>query len=88
MRSQLVLEKLNPELIHMKGSKNIVADAFSRLNKIDNLNNNNDSNNDNNNNNKVEPTLESLCASLALNKEDILRPDRIKTSYYEIPTKG
>ena len=36
---QLLLEKFSPELIYMKGPKKTVADAFSRLDKIDNLNN-------------------------------------------------
>ena len=47
MRWQLILEELSPELIYIKGSKNIIVDALSRLDKIDSLNNNN-------NNNKVE----------------------------------
>ena len=37
MRWQLILEEFSPELIYIKGSKNIVADALSRLDKIDNL---------------------------------------------------
>ena len=38
MRWRLILEEFSPELIYIKGSKNIVADALSRLDKIDNLN--------------------------------------------------
>ena len=52
---------------YIKGSKNIVADALSRLDEIDNLNN---LNNTNSYNNKVEPTLESLSENFILNKED------------------
>ena len=33
MRSGQILEEFNPELIYIKGSKNILADAFSRLDK-------------------------------------------------------
>ena len=39
MRWRLILEELSLELIYIKGSKCIVADALSRLDKIDNLNN-------------------------------------------------
>ena len=74
------------KLIYIKGSKNNVADALSRLDKIDlNKNNNNYNNNSNNgdnndnNNNKVESSLESLCENFALNKEDNLHPTRFKT---------
>ena len=38
MRFRLILEELSPELIYNKGSTNIVADALSYLDKIDNLN--------------------------------------------------
>ena len=31
MRWRLLLEEFGPELVHIKGSKNIVADALSRL---------------------------------------------------------
>ena len=77
MRWQLILEELSPELIYIKGSKNIVADALSRLDKIDNLNNNSSKND--NIINKVEPTLESLSEHFALNKEDVLHPTSFKT---------
>ena len=73
MRWQLILEEFSPELIYSKGSTNIVADALSPLNKIDNVNNTNF------NNNKVEPTLKSLSENFALNKEDILHPTSFKT---------
>ena len=78
MRWRLTLEKLTPQLIYIKGSKNTVADALSRLDKIDNLNNTRSSN-DYNNNNKVEPTLESLSKHFALSKEDILHLTSFKT---------
>ena len=42
--------EFSPELIDMKGSKNIVAYALSRIDKIDNLDTTNP------NNNKVERT--------------------------------
>ena len=77
MRWRLILEEFSPELIYIKGSKNIVADALSRLDKIDNVNNT--SSNNTNNNNKVEPTLESLSEHFALNKEDVLHPTSFKT---------
>ena len=54
MRWRLTLEEVSPELIYIKGSKNIVADALSSLDKKGNINN------ANSNNNKVEPFLESL----------------------------
>ena len=50
MRWKLILEEFSPELIYIKGSKNIVADALCRLNNRKKLENNN------NDNNKVEPT--------------------------------
>ena len=59
----------------MKGSKNI-ADALSRLDKIDNLNG---KYTNFNNNNKVEPSLESWSEIFALNKEDVLNPTSFKT---------
>ena len=82
MRWQLILEEFSPELIHINGCKNIVADALSRLDKIHNLNNTNSNNND------VEPTLESLRVNLTFNKEDILHPTSLKTIIAEFLTKG
>ena len=35
MRWRLILEKYNPELIYIKGSKNILPDALSRLDIVD-----------------------------------------------------
>ena len=65
MRWRLILEELSLEIIYIKGSKNIVADALSCLEKINNLNNTST----NFYNNKVQPTLESLSENFALNKE-------------------
>ena len=70
----LILEDFSPELIYIKGSKTIVADALSRLVRIYNVNNNN-------NNNYIEPTLESLSENFALNKEDILHPTTSNTIF-------
>ena len=54
MRWRLILEEYIMELIHSKGSKNVVSDALSRLDKIDNLN-------------AIKyPTLESLSENFAL----------------------
>ena len=53
MRRRLILEEITSELIYIKGSKIIVADALNCLDKIDYLN-------FSNNNNKIEPILESL----------------------------
>ena len=54
-----------------KGSKDIVADAVSCLDKIDYLNN---ANSNSNSNNKVEPTLESLSENFVLNKKIFFTP--------------
>ena len=66
MRWQLLLKDISPELFYIKGCKNIVADALSRLDKIDNLKTDEYS--------KVEPTLESLSENFALNNKGISRP--------------
>ena len=71
MKWRLILEEFSPELIYIKGSKNIVADAFSHLDRIDNVNNEN-------NDNKVEPTWESLSANFTLNNKNILHPTNFK----------
>ena len=44
MKWQLIIEEFSSELMRVKGSKNIVADALSRLDKKDNKNKNNDYN--------------------------------------------
>ena len=35
MLSRLIIEEYSPELINIRGSKNIAAGAFSRLDKVD-----------------------------------------------------
>ena len=71
---RLILEEISPKQFCIKGSKYIVADVLSRLDKIDNINNSNS-----NSNNKVVPTLESLSEHFAFNKEDVLHPTSVKT---------
>ena len=71
MRMRLILEEYSPELIYIKGSENIVADALSHLDKIDNVNNEN--------NNKIESSLESLREHFAFKNENILHPTNFKT---------
>ena len=75
MRWRLILEEFSPEPIYIKGSKNIVADALSCLDKIDYLNKSSNKTNYN----KVESTLESQSENFALNKEDVLHPISFKT---------
>ena len=41
MRRQLILDEIGSELIYIKGSKNIIADALCRLNKKDYVENTN-----------------------------------------------
>ena len=57
MRWRLILEEFSPELIYIKGSKNIVADALSRLDNIENLYKSNTTSNNNNNKVKVKTLL-------------------------------
>ena len=73
MRWRLIVEEFSQQLIYIKCTKNISADALSHLDKKDDLNNNNS-----NKTNKVEPTLESLSENFALKKEDILHPSVLK----------
>ena len=75
MRWRLIIEEFSPALFYIKGSNNIVADALSRLDKIDYPNKSSNESK----NNKVEPTLESLSENFALNKEDVLHPTSFKT---------
>ena len=74
MRQQPILEKFSPELIYIKGFKNIIADGLNHLDKIDQLNYTNSINS-----NEAYPTLESLSENFALNKEDIHLPASFKT---------
>ena len=71
MRWRLILKESIPELIYIKGSKNIVADAFSCWDLINNVNNLY--------NNKVKPTLESLSENISLKEEDVFHPTGFKT---------
>ena len=61
MRWRLILEEYNPELIYKQGSKNITANALSRLDIVDN-------------NNPIKPDMSSLVEHFALKKEDVLHP--------------
>ena len=63
MRWMLILEEYNPELICAQGSKNIVADALSRLDT----------------NNPIKPNMSSLAGHFSLEKEDVLHPVNYKT---------
>ena len=54
MRWRLIVEEFSPKLICIKGSKNIVADNCSRLDKIDNRNDN-----------KVKPIFDILVKYFA-----------------------
>ena len=74
MRWQLIQEEFSPELIDIKGSKDIVADALSRLDKIEKLNNTYS-----NYNNKVNATLQRLSENFASNNKDDLHPTSFKT---------
>ena len=67
MRKGLIVEELSLELIDIKSSKNIVADALSCLDKTDNENH------------KIEPSLDSLSENFALNREDVLHPTGFET---------
>ena len=48
MRWRLILEEYNPEIICIKGSKNVAADALSRLDIVDT-------------NNPIKPNIPSLA---------------------------
>ena len=66
MRWRLILEEHNPELIYIQGSKNIAADALSRLGIVDT-------------NNPTEPNMSLLVKHFSLEKEDVLHPVNYKT---------
>ena len=80
MRWRLTLEEFSPELIYIKGSINIVADALSCRDEIDNLNSNKD--------NKVEATLESPSENCALSTQDVLHPTCFRKSVRTIPSNN
>ena len=77
MRWLLILEEFtSPELIYIKGSKNIVADALICIDKIDNPNKSSTNSKDNK---KIESILDSLSENFFFNKEDVLHPTSFKT---------
>ena len=53
MKWWLILEEYNPELIYIQDSKNITADALSRLDIVDT-------------NNLIKPNMSSLAAHFSL----------------------
>ena len=67
MRWRLILEEYNPELVSIQGSKNIVADALSRLDIVCT-------------NNPIKPNMSSLAELFSLEKEDVLHPVNYKTN--------
>ena len=67
MRWRHILEEYDPELIYKKGSKNITADAFSRLDKVDTKN-------------PIKPNMSSLAEHFSLEKDDIIHPINYKTT--------
>ena len=74
MVCKVILKVLSPELICVNGSKHIVADALSRLDKRVNINNFN-----NYSNNKVESASNSVSENFASNNEDSLHPTSFKS---------
>ena len=61
IRWRLILEEYNPKLNNVKASKNVAADALSRLGKVDT-------------NNRRKTNMSSLVEYYSLEKEDILNP--------------
>ena len=66
MRWRLILEEYNPELIYIQGSKNITANALSRLDVVGT-------------NNPIQLYMSSLAKQFSLEKEDVLHPVNYKT---------
>ena len=66
MRWRLILEEYNPEIIYIQGSKNIVADALSRLDIVDTKI-------------PIKPNMSLLAEHFCLEKEDVLYPVNHKT---------
>ena len=58
MRWRLILEEYNPDLIYNQDSKNIAADALSRLDTVDI-------------NNPIKPNMSAFAAHFSLEKEDV-----------------
>ena len=66
MKWRFFLEEYNSELIYIRGSKNIAADALSRLDIVDT-------------NNPIKPNMSSLAEHFSLEKEDGLQTLNYKT---------
>ena len=66
MRWRLILEEYSPELIYIQGSKNIAADALSRLDIVDTPN-------------PVKNNIKSVNEHYGLEDEDISHPTNYKT---------
>ena len=66
MRWRLILEEYSPELIYIQGSKNIAADALSRLDIVDTPN-------------PVKNNFKSINEHYGLENEDISHPTNYKT---------
>ena len=64
-RWRLILEVYNLELIYIQGSKNIAADALSRLDEVDT-------------NNPIKPNMSSLVEHFPSEIEDVLHPVNYK----------
>jgi len=58
LRWRLVLEEFSPELVYIKGENNVIADALSRLDKVDSKK-------------EKKPKLEKLAELYALDDEDL-----------------
>ena len=68
MRWRLILEEYSPELVYIQGSKNVVADALSRLEIKDNKE-------------PIAPNLEALAENFALSKNDL--PEEVHPTSYK-----
>ena len=66
MRWRLILEEYSPELIYIQGSKNVAADALSRLELTETAK-------------PITADAQSLAEHFALEEEDILHPTSYKT---------
>ena len=66
MRWRVILEEYNSELIYIQGSKNIAADALSRLDLVDTYI-------------PIKHNMSSLAGYFSLEREDVLHPVNYKT---------
>ena len=66
MRWRLILEEYSPELVYIQGSKNVAADALSRLELTTDAE-------------PIKADAQSLAEHFALEEEDILHPTNYKT---------